>query len=387
MVERMNEFPVRMARPDPATSPLRLQIFMCVLMMLAAGVLALAMDASVAARQWHLHRTIVSGDVFEFRAHAVLMSHLADHAAAAAADHLPYPPPFLCLIVPMSWLSPLSGYIAWIMAANLLLVLTARALGLCWWAIALGLISPANLYCMTMGQTGIFVAVCLLTSLGLAEAMPVLAGVAAGCLIIKPQFALLLPVCFLAARNWRAFFSAAATVLILCTVTTLLFTPEVWRVYFGHQAGGGTALMRAHWPQPFQVTMVTLFMMCRSLGAGLRLSDFIQVIASLVAAIGAWWLWARGARIDRWVRLAATLILVVLATPYAYIYDLPALALALTACAASRRPGGLMALALFWAFTSLYGFFSTFWFLTGPIWLLICLAMLGPGLRRSRIET
>jgi hypothetical protein len=50
MVERMNEFPVRMARPDPANSPLRLTTFACVLMMLAAGPLALAMDASVVAR-------------------------------------------------------------------------------------------------------------------------------------------------------------------------------------------------------------------------------------------------------------------------------------------------------------------------------------------------
>jgi hypothetical protein len=337
----------------------------CMILMLLAGLVALAMDWQVVNRQLAGSGSIVPGDQWSFRENAELVTHHMVGAPVASAAGLPYPPPFLLLSMPLSWCGPLAGYIGWILAGNLALILAARALRLPWPAVALGLASPANLYCMAMGQTGLFVSAFTLLSLGLAGSQPVLAGIAAGCLIIKPQFGLLLPVCYLAARNWRAFGAAAATVAALCALPALCFGAHVWRDFFVHPVASAPQLLNDAWPNKFQYTMVTVFMMCRSLGAGFGLAYAAQGIASLAAAVLAWRLWRGEGGL---ARIAITLCLAALATPYAYTYDLAALSMALAGYAWARG-GSLAPVALFWVFTGFYVFFSTFWFLTGALFL------------------
>jgi hypothetical protein len=271
--------------------------------------------------------------------------------------------------------------------ASLLLILAARAIKLPWVAIALGLISAPELYCITMGQTGIFVSALLMASLGLAETQPIAAGIAAGCLIIKPQFAILLPICFLASHNWRAFVSAVATLTFLCALSGVMFGLGVWRQFLGNHAAAAPGLLAAAWPQPYQFTMVTVFMMLRSLGAGVPLAGAVQALASVGAGCGAWWLWRRGNPVDPPTRLAATLCLVAIATPYAYIYDLPGLGLALAGRAANTRWADLAPFTIFCLFTALYAVLSTFWFLTGALFLAAILISLWPTIKRARDDS
>jgi len=338
----------------------------CIAVILLSGLVAMLLDWQVVHRQILESGSIVPGDQFSFRDNAAMVTHHMVGAPVATAAGLPYPPPFLLLSVPLSWFGPLAGYVGWILAGNLALILAARALRLPWAAVALGLASPANLYCMAMGQTGLFVSAFALLALGLAERAPVLAGIAAGCLIIKPQFGLLLPVCYLASRNWRAFGAAAATVAVLCALPALWFGAGVWREFFVHPVTSAPVLLDAAWPNKFQYTMVTVYMMCRSLGAGFGVAYAAQGVASLAAVVLAWVLWRGEGGLGR---LAVTLCLAALATPYAYTYDLAALGMTLAGFAWSRG-GGLAPVALFWVFTGFYVFFSTFWFLTGAL----CLA-------------
>jgi hypothetical protein len=355
-----------------------------------AGVLMLGANLVAGALDWQLlHTRILPGktgiptDFAEFMQDAVMVAHQLHRGAVLPHDYLPYPPPFLLLTTPFSWLPPHIAYIAWLLAGNAALLLAARAVKLPWTAILLTLVSPADLFCMTGGQSGIFVSAALLLGFGLAETQPVLAGIAAGCTVIKPQLAILLPVCYLAARNWRGTAAAAGSVAVLCLLPTLIFGPAVWQLFFTHHVDAAQILVTGDWPQVYQFMMVTVFMACRSLHASLTLAAFIQAGASLAAAGAAWWLWQPERKIDRIARLAATLCLSVLVTPYAYVYDLPALTLAIAAYAVTRRPTGLAAITLFWLGTGFYCWISAVSFLTGAIFLAAVLGLVWPRPGRS----
>lgn len=361
----------------PAYKLRRSSILLCLIAFAASTCLALALDWSVLQHRILHSAAGIPGDLASFRRNAELVTQPFGNAAWKA-DFLPYPPPFLLLSVPMSWLPAKEEYLAWTFMGVALLILSARLLKLPWMAIGVGLLSQPTLQCMTMGQTGMFISAALMLSFGLAETQPVIAGIAAGCLIIKPQFGILLPVCFLASRNWRAMVAAAGTVLGLCALPALLFGMGVWRVFFINHIASAQSLITLPWPQGYQYTMVTVFMLLRSLGAGMNLASFVQAVASLCAAAACWWLWRRGANIDRLAQLAATLCLVILATPYAYIYDLPALALALAGCAAMTRWRTIIPLTILSVITSIYVFFSTAWFLPGAIFLFALLLSVWP---------
>ena len=60
---------------------------------------------------------------------------------------------------------------------------------------------------------------------------PILAGVLLGLLSYKPQFGVMIPLVLIASTRWRAFTSAAATVLVLVIVTTLAFGADIWQAF------------------------------------------------------------------------------------------------------------------------------------------------------------
>ncbi len=71
----------------------------------------------------------------------------------------------------------------------------------------------------------------LLGSLVLVPQRPILAGVLAGLLTIKPHLGLILPFCFIAGGHWRTFVSASITVIVLVLVTGIGFGFEVGPLY------------------------------------------------------------------------------------------------------------------------------------------------------------
>lgn len=349
----------------------RAVVWFCLVIAAACNLLALLLDLSVWHRQVLSVGSVASGDFLSFQSGTQALLH-----HVAFTNRLPYPPPFFLLSAPFSFMPALPGYVAWILAGMLALALVARYFRLSWWGIALGMSSPPVLYCIAMGQTGLFMSATLLVALGLAGSQPILAGIAAGCLIIKPQFALLLPICFLAARNWRAFWVAGATLALLCLLSTVLFGFEGWQMFLGQNLPAASGLLTAH-AGKWQYTMVTVFMLCRSLGASLHMAGVIQAFVSAAAALAAWRLWSPGMVIGSVERLAATVFLAVLATPYAYIYDLPGLAFALLILAKERRQVW-PAIALFWSFTGVYAVLSTFFFLTGALFIGAILVAIWP---------
>ena len=225
------------------------------------------------------------------------------------------------LAAPLTWGTPIIAYVAWSAATLLTLGAAAWALRLSWVAMSLALLSPPLLYCLATGQSGGIVSTLLLLSLFLSPERPILPGLLGGCLIVKPQFAVLLPVCSLASGNFRAFFAAGAAAATLCLVSLALFGPGLWQYFDAHETGMAWAIMSLPWPQAFQGIMVSPFMLGRSLGAGLHLASSLQLLVTLGAAGAAWRIWRPRHGIDRYLQLLLTLCLAPLATPYAYIYS------------------------------------------------------------------
>lgn len=278
-----------------------------------------------------------------------------------------YPPPFLLLTAPLIWLSPKWAVISWSLFGIALISVAGRVAGYCWRAIAMGLLSPPSLYCLTTGQTGEIMSGLLLLSLALAEANPVLAGIAAGCMAVKPQFALLLPVCFMAARRWRAVIAAALTALTIGMASIAIFGFAPWRDFVQTGMPMARTILEWSWPKDVQIIMISVFIMMRSLGAGLTLAYAVQTAAALGAVAAAWAVWRPQARLEMPTRLLITLCLVPLATPYGYLYDIPGLALALAAAFVNDRQRYLAPVALFWFVTGFYMYIAIIGFVAGGI--------------------
>ncbi len=343
----------------------------CYPLIVLSTLLTYAFDKSVHLNEVMRYHGQAPGDFLTFRSYAILAAQ--PHADLHVGVPFLYPPPFLLFTVPVSWLPPVTGFIVWIAAATLCLMLAARLIKLPWKAIGLGLIAAPYLFCALTGQSGILVSAILIAAFGFADTAPLLSGLAAGLLIIKPQFGLLIPVCYLATRNWRATAIAAASVAGLCLLTTLLFGMDIWEA---KHIANAQNMLSTPWPAEFQIQMITPLIMFRSLYASMTAATILQAAVSVMAIFACWHLWRRDLKISD--RLAPTLCLVALVTPYGYIYDLPALGMALAALAVLSPNRGLVPFTLFMVFTSVYALLSVYLFSTGALFLVAILLMIWP---------
>lgn len=223
------------------------------------------------------------------------------------------------------WLSVTAGAFVW--ALSRILAFAAPAGETQRLALLLVMTSPLALMVVTSGQISFFTAALLITAGFRPGRHWLVAGVAAGLLTLKPQLGVLIPLAFLAAGAWRAFAVAAVTTVLLHTISILVFGPETIAAFFNavvrlqsDVAGSGT-----HTPP---VNMTTLFgqlkfwHMPSDAAMGLHLLLAAGVIVSVT------WLWRRHRR-DAEQGLYLTALIgagAVLVTPYAYAYEMAALA-------------------------------------------------------------
>jgi len=350
------------------------------LMVVAAELAAIFIYGRIIVGHFQRHGFILPSDLSDFRTNADVALGLQPPLTDAAAGVTPYmyPPPFLFLAAPLAWLSPFWAYMLWNVFGLATLTLAGRTAKFPWSAIALCLIAPSLLYCVAIGQTGLIVSSLLIFSMVLLKTNPILAGIAAGCVIIKPQFAILMPVCFLASRSWRALATAALTGGALCVLSLCIFGFASWQYFLAVGVPMAHYTLTRAWPVCFQSIMVSPFIMLRSLGAGLGPAYGLQCASTLTAAAVNWHLWRPDSRVKIPTRMLLTLCLIPLATPYAYIYDLPGLTLALASEVMRRQVQLVVPLALFWVITALYIIISMVSFAVGGILLALLAVYLWP---------
>jgi hypothetical protein len=201
-----------------------------------------------------------------------------------------------------------------------------------------------------------------------------------GCLVYKPQFAVLIPIVIAMKGNWRAFLAAGLTVVALCLLTWAIWGWGVWAAFIDSLSLtrhlvielGSTGWAKIQSP----------FSAIRHWGGSIALAYMVQAVitaaAIAAAALAAW----RG---SMEVRGSATLTAALLCTPYVLDYDYVLLGGAIAFHVADMRRRGSLRweptiLAFAW-FAPLFGR-SVADLTTIPLNLIAVMAMLALAVRR-----
>ncbi len=236
----------------------------------------------------------------------------------------PYPPMFIVLLWPLGLLPLETAYLVWTAGTLALfvwaVVATCSRLPLC----VLGVtVAPVSIATISSGQSGFLAAALITAGVRLAGNRPLLGGVLIGILTYKPQLGLLVPVALVSAGYWPAFRAACATALALAAVATLAFGWAVWPAWVSMLPAYAGMFDR----QTVQLTiMPTVMANLLMAGVTLQVARGLQALVAVVVAILVWRCFRQNPG-----RLAAAALLVgtFLATPHAFVYDLPMTAAAL----------------------------------------------------------
>lgn len=239
----------------------------------------------------------------------------------------PYPPTFLLIAAPIGALSYFYAFLAWdgitLVALLVVVYLIVRRLP----AIAVVLTSPFTAWNFFGGQNGFLTGFLLGAALLCLERQPVLAGVFIGCLTYKPQFGILFPVVLVAARQWCVIVSAALTMAVLAALSIAAFGAAPWEllphslivqqqvVLFAGGHGVG-----ADWGR-----LQTIYGLVRDFRGGGVLAMSLQAASALGLATIVWHIWRSPAR--HALKAATLSAAALIATPYAFSYDMAALAI------------------------------------------------------------
>lgn len=228
-----------------------------------------------------------------------------------------YPPTMSLVIAPFALPPYLASYALWVaLFAGAFFAMLWRI----WpdkWALYFVAASPAAYQGAITGQNGFLTATLIMIAAAFAARRPIIAGIAAGLLTIKPQLGLLIPVAFIAAGCWRAFAAAAATAILLAAASFFAYGVESWVGFFNGMSAHGARMASDIFP--FH-KLVTPFGLATMLGAPATAAGAVQIIAGLALAAYVFVVWRR---IRDWdLRLAALATSAILATPYAFYYEI-----------------------------------------------------------------
>ncbi|MBA9859027.1 glycosyltransferase family 87 protein [Ralstonia insidiosa] len=241
-----------------------------------------------------------------------------------------YPPTFLLLIIPLALLPFWPSYVLFVLATGTFYVKAAGwLLGVrsvwrqgVWLPIVA---SPAVFVSGLLGQNSLLTAALAGTGVYLLKKRPVLAGVAIGLLVIKPQLAILFPLALLAARAWKALASVALTAMSLTAISVAVCGWETIPAF----------LQNARWAQSHLLdnggvawqVMPTVLAAARSLGLSVTLAYALHLIVAGLAVIALLYVWLRTT--DTGLRVAMLAMATMLTSPYLRVYELTWLGLAI----------------------------------------------------------
>jgi arabinofuranan 3-O-arabinosyltransferase len=309
-----------------------------------AVMYAVYLGAMFLVRLWLIdkHGHIVANDFIDVWAagHMAWNSHAAQvydwqshRAAEIAIAGAPfdgyygwhYPPTFLFVAMALACVPYVAAFFVALLATlPLYLLVTARAAQTKQaWLFSLAF--PSVLMDVWVGQNGFLTAALIGGVLLLLEEQPILSGVCLGLLTYKPQFGILFPFVLLASGYWRVCLAAAITATCMIGASWLAFGSETWIAFF-HSIPHTTQMIlgggHAGWNK-----LQTVYGCTRWIGASDGAAWSAQIAVTLLMLLGLVAMWRSGLPFA--LKAAALCVATLLATPYAYIYDLPVLALAI----------------------------------------------------------
>lgn len=275
---------------------------------------------------WTAGRIALSGhaaDVWSLPKHIAVQQQF-HHTAHVDVYGWHYPPPFLLIASALALLPYLPALFMW-------QAVTLSAFAMLMWRLVprwetplLVVAAPVTLVCVTHGQNGFLTALLLGGGLALLERKPVLAGLLLGCLIYKPQFALIVPPLLLLTRNWRAIAGAFASAILLTSLTLLIWGWPVYQAFLESIPLSRALVVEQGAPGWYKI--VSPFAAMRMWGGSVALAYVAQSAVSATALAAVAFLSFRD---NIALRNAAVTAAALVSTPYALDYDLVVLGLAL----------------------------------------------------------
>ena len=253
-----------------------------------------------------------------------------------AYAHLPYsyPPLSLLFLVPLGLFSYKAAWLLWSACTFALyaLALLGRPTARHWMLAALILLLlPANVYWVLARPERLPLRRPACRRPAPRRPAPLLSGLCLGLLAFKPQLAILVPVALAAAGHWRAFAATALATLLLAALSGAIFGWPLWHDWL-LSAPQLTADLRAHGQKAWPIVPTVMANLLMA-GVSWPWAGAMQSAATILVAATIWIVFRRTAG-D--LAVAALLAGTFLATPYAFIYDMPIIAAALVLAVRAR---------------------------------------------------
>lgn len=230
-----------------------------------------------------------------------------------------YPPGFLFLVAPFGLLPYAVAFLAMTLLSVAAMALAARPFtGGVRPVLAALALAPAYLPALVIGQNSlIWLAVLLAALHALRSGRAVLAGVIIGCLTLKPQLGLLIPIALLAAWQWRTILAAAITTILLAALPTLVTGVEYWLLLVGKLGLHADRMVTLS--AELDLT-VGPFFLARMLGLPTPAALALQWAITGIAAVSVFVFW-RSPCIAFDAKVALLMIAILLSAPYLWYYE------------------------------------------------------------------
>ncbi|VVE90104.1 glycosyltransferase family 87 protein [Pandoraea bronchicola] len=233
-----------------------------------------------------------------------------------------YPPVMMLLLAPIAFLSFTYAYTVYACVGFGLYYAALRRTAP-WRDARLATVGfPGVLLVILAGQISLYTTALAGFSLVMLRKRPVWAGILAGLLFVKPHIALLFPLAFLCARQWRALAACVATVVGTTVLAAAVFGLDVYPTFLHATAFAQQSIVNG----TAQIARVpTFFVTARMLGAPLAIAAVIHGVVALCAVAVMIDFWRRPTAFA--LRAAMLVCATTLVSPYLYDYDLAILSL------------------------------------------------------------
>jgi Glycosyltransferase family 87 len=234
-----------------------------------------------------------------------------------------YPPPFLFVAAFLAQFPYAVAFIGWMAISIVPYLAVVRSIVGRPFGLMLAVALPMTFSNTLVGQNGFLTAALIGGTLYLLPVRPLVAGICLGLLSYKPQYGLLFPLVLIAAGHWRAFISAAVTVVALAFVSWLAFGIEAWQAFFHWMPRFSQAFLsegQAAWWK-----LQSLYSLLRFLGCDEQLAWAVHWVFTAAVATTLVLMWR--SHVPYTLKAAALAAGTLLITPYLFMYDMMVLAI------------------------------------------------------------
>jgi hypothetical protein len=177
--------------------------------------------------------------------------------------------------------------------------------------------APATVINFLFGQTGFLSSALIIGGFRVVTSRPILSGTLFGLASFKPQLGILIPIALISARLWRTMAAAGVTVLLLVLASSLVFGWSNWPIWLAK------LVPHTEWSAAIKPQyMPTIIANLAFLGVDLSVARVVQLAVAVAVSITIWACFRRGVTN---LGISALLVGTFLATPYAFVYDMPML--------------------------------------------------------------